>query len=301
VSVLEASFGRFALAAIVHLIEWILANLGSWVASAPTLVPTASTLLGPYERVGVVGDALLLPALLVGAIGSLHRGSVGEVAALALRVPVWVLAVVAAPTVVADAERWVGAVSASAYAAFGAVPHAALALPPSVLAPGARSVAAVVLAVAAALAALLCFLEAVCRGVAIDVLVVLWPLAALGFVLPSLRPLLRRSVEGVVGLLFLEIAMATTLGLGAAIARAASSQADGLALLGAALVLAAGLAPALTFSLLPAAEVRIYDATRALRQAASHHARSTVDVGRAVVSELVPSPEAGTRLPPFRG
>jgi len=124
------------------------------------------------------------------------------------------------PGIVGTAERWVSLVSRATWGAIGLVPRAALALPLDAAATGTQTAATLVLGGVAALAALACYVELAARGLMLDLVAVIWPLSALGILVPMLRGLVRRSIEVLVGLVLLPVVMAAALGLGAGLARA---------------------------------------------------------------------------------
>lgn len=296
-----AGVGHLATGAIVALLAWLLGNLAPVVAAAPTVLPTAPALVGAYGHVTAIAGTLLLPAFIVAILARVREPAQGSVIEILARPAAWLLSIIVVPGVVATIEQWVGVVSAGAYGAFSVVPSAALSLQPTVVAGGLRSTAAVVLAVVAALAALACYLEAVGRGVAIDVLVMLWPLVSIGLVVPGARALVRRSVEVLAGLVLLQLVLALTLGLGAAIARANGPTTSDLPVIGAALVVAAALAPALTFGIVPIAEVRLFEATRGLRHLANSGLRRGLEVAGSLAAEVVPPGDGQITIPPYEG
>ncbi len=298
----EASLDRFGASFVENLLRWMLDHIGQLIARAPDVVPTARVVQELYGRVALVAGVLLLPAMMVALVAQLRAPHLPALGTTVARVGGWALAVSALPPLVTASERWVGAVSAAAFTAFGAVPEGALGVPGSALAQGTRTAAVVVLGLLAAVSALACYLELAARSLAIDLVVVCWPLAAIGLVVPALRPVVRRSLELLAGLVLLQLVLAITLGLGRALVDGEGGGAGGFALAGATLIVAAVLAPAVTLRLVPLAEVRLYEVTRALAGRSASVGSRTLAVAEALGAELAPHTLATVEpLPPFEG
>ncbi|MHB8189807.1 MAG: hypothetical protein ACYDHP_05190 [Ferrimicrobium sp.] len=289
--VISAALGHAVVDAIVSVEGWFLAQIMAAITRSTTLWSVGGFVHVAYDRSAMIAGMFVLPVLLIAIVSQLRAGTLGSLVELVvLRLPMLVVAVLVFPTVVGIGARVVDAVSVVPLDALEILPTAAKLLHPTIGNTAVAPIVAVVLGVVGLLGAVVLWIELTVRSAAIYLSIVLFPLVALGFVLPWGRAWVERSLKIVFGLLISKFVIAMGVGLGAnaivAAGGSGSEHATALATAGIALMLVAVFAPVVIFRLTAFSEVALVEGITAAHQLVAGRLDGHTRLGQRALSGL---------------
>ncbi len=278
VSSLGTDIGKALVSGLDRLFFNLYSSLEAWLIDQVVALASRSTgdnftggyLENSYVRSIEIAAALVLPIFVIAVISALRSASMrGLIELVALRLPLAGLAVAVVPTVVSLLSRFVDAISQASLAGLGSLPTLAHLLGGNLSNPLLGTGAEVVLGLVGLLGAFSLWIELAFRAAALSLVIVLFPIFALSFLLPSALSWAERGVRIIVGLLVAKFVIATGIGLGAAAIAAANHGQSTLesAVTGVALLLVSSLAPVIIFRISAFSELALVEGVTAARDA----------------------------------